>query len=189
MILDWFDLVLAPMYSCSGGDLSRKIYWLDSIIHEKWTSTSSESFWSQQGVPISCLQRANCIPMIKCFRAGLPRSPKTGKPFTAKLDVLFPILFAGHKLIGKSQRALPDTQMLRLLVLLLVQLQNHHKTEICVDFHWQHKILSGMVELHAPTLKSGLELDSPWHRTLYRRLKVLRRSFSMEEQLSTFVLW
>lgn len=57
MILDWFDLVLAPMYSCSGGDLSRKIYWLDSIIHEKWTSTSSASFWSQQGVPISCLQR------------------------------------------------------------------------------------------------------------------------------------
>jgi hypothetical protein len=66
---------------------------------------------------------ASCIPMMKHFRAGLPRNPKTGKTFTAKLDVLFPILFAGHKLVGKSHRALPDTQMLRLLVLLLVQLQ------------------------------------------------------------------
>jgi hypothetical protein len=71
--------------------------------------------------------KENCIPMIQHFRAGLPRSPKTAKNFTAKLDVLFPILFAGHKLVGKNHRALPDIQMLRLLILLLVQLQKPPK--------------------------------------------------------------
>lgn len=67
--------------------------------------------------------KENCIPMIQHFRGGLPRNPKAAKCFTAKLDVLFPILFAGHKLVGKNHRALHDIQMLRLLILVLVQLQ------------------------------------------------------------------
>jgi len=49
--------------------------------------------------------KANCIPMIQHFQAGMPHNPKTGKTFTAKLVLLSPILFAGHKLVGKSHKA------------------------------------------------------------------------------------
>jgi hypothetical protein len=66
----------------------------------------------------------NCIPMINHFRPGLPgKDKKTGKAFTTKLDMLFPLLFAGHELVGKNHRALPDILILRLMILLLIQLQ------------------------------------------------------------------
>ncbi len=35
----------------------------------------------------------------------------------------FPLLFAGHELVGKNHRALPDILMHRLMILLLIQLQ------------------------------------------------------------------
>jgi hypothetical protein len=65
----------------------------------------------------------NCIPMINNYRPGLPSRSKTGKIFTCKLDQLFPVLFAGHELVGMNHSAAPDIQMLRLMVLLLIQLQ------------------------------------------------------------------
>lgn len=43
-------------------------------------------------------RKANYIPMIEHFRAGLRRDPGAGKIFAAELDLIFPILFAGHKL-------------------------------------------------------------------------------------------
>jgi hypothetical protein len=61
--------------------------------------------------------KANCITMIPQFREGLPRK------FTAKIDILFPLLFAGHHLVGANHRAGPDIKMLRLMTLLLIQLQ------------------------------------------------------------------
>lgn len=66
----------------------------------------------------------NCIPMITHFRAGLPQKDKSGRLFTSKLDQLFPMLFPGHRLVGMNHSAAPDIEMLRLMVLLLVQLQN-----------------------------------------------------------------
>lgn len=66
----------------------------------------------------------NCIPMIPEYWENLPRNIKTGKrQQSAALDVLFPVLFAGHKLVGENHRAMPDAQMLRLMALLLVQLR------------------------------------------------------------------
>ena len=57
------------------------------------------------------------------FRASLPSISRFGKKVTAKLDVDFPMLIAGHELVGKNRRAGPDAKMLRLMVLLLNQLQ------------------------------------------------------------------
>ena len=62
--------------------------------------------------------------MINNFRLSLPeKDMKTGKAFITKLDMLFPMLFAGHELVGKNHKALPDILMLRLMTLLLIQLQ------------------------------------------------------------------
>jgi hypothetical protein len=69
--------------------------------------------------------KANCIPMIQYFQAGLPRNPKTGGTFTTTLDVISPILFISHKLVGKSHSVLLGARILRLLVRLLLQLQKH----------------------------------------------------------------
>jgi len=66
--------------------------------------------------------RANCIPMIPHFRAGLPISLKTRKRFTASLLVIFPLLFLESPLVGHSHSAEPDAQMARLVTLLLIEL-------------------------------------------------------------------
>lgn len=66
----------------------------------------------------------NCIPMIKHYRAGLTPRDKTSRGFTSILDQLFALLFPGHQLVGMNHNAVPDIEMLRLMVLLLVQLQN-----------------------------------------------------------------
>lgn len=63
-----------------------------------------------------------CIRMIPQYRQHFPRS-STGKFFSARLDVLFPILFAGHELVGRNHHALQDAQQLRLMALLLIELQ------------------------------------------------------------------
>ena len=69
----------------------------------------------------------NCITIVQQYRAGLPTDPITRKVFPAALDVLFPILFAGHSLVGSSHRALPDIFMLREMVLLLIHIKNLHQ--------------------------------------------------------------
>ena len=76
----------------------------------------------------------NCIPMIPHFRAGLPLNPKTKKRYTAKLDIIFPVLFAGHSLVGKNYQALADAEMLRLMVLLFIQLQKRVPDRDLSDF-------------------------------------------------------
>jgi hypothetical protein len=48
-----------------------------------------------------------CVRMIPQYRHHLPRS-STGKRFSARLDVLFPILFAGHELVGRNHHALQE---------------------------------------------------------------------------------
>jgi len=63
-----------------------------------------------------------CVRIIPQYRHHLPRS-STGKLFSARLDVLFPILFAGHELVGRNHHALQDAQQLRLMALLLIELQ------------------------------------------------------------------
>jgi len=65
----------------------------------------------------------NYIPMINHFRKGLPPRDGQGRMFTCRLDQLFPVLFAGHDLISSNHNAAPDIKMLRLMVLLLIQLQ------------------------------------------------------------------
>ena len=65
----------------------------------------------------------NCIPLIKHYRASLPPRDKTGRVLTSGLDQLFPLLFLGHQLVGMNHNAVPDIEMLWLMVLLL-QLQN-----------------------------------------------------------------
>ena len=62
--------------------------------------------------------------MIKHYRAGLPPRDKSGRVFTSSLDQLFPLLFPEHQLVGMNHNAVPDIEILRLMVLLLVQLQN-----------------------------------------------------------------
>jgi hypothetical protein len=61
--------------------------------------------------------------MIPHFWAGLPLNLKTKKRYTAKLDIIFPVLFASHSLVGKNHQALADAKMLWLMVLLFIQLQ------------------------------------------------------------------
>lgn len=67
--------------------------------------------------------KENCITMLQHFWAGLRCHPQTNKRFTARMDFLFPTLFASHPLVGKNHTALPDIQMLQLLVLPLIELQ------------------------------------------------------------------
>jgi len=54
--------------------------------------------------------------MIPEYRKNLP------KKFTAKLEILFPLLFSGHDLVGKNHRALADALQLRLVVMLFEEL-------------------------------------------------------------------
>ena len=64
----------------------------------------------------------HCVRLIPEYRIGLPVSP-TGKKFPAGLEILFPLLFAGHVLVDKNHSPLPDSQQLRLMTLLLLELQ------------------------------------------------------------------
>jgi hypothetical protein len=74
-----------------------------------------------------------CVRMIPQYRHHLPRS-STGKFFSARLDVLFPILFTGHDLVGRNHHALQDAQQLRLMVLLLIELQKQPALRYLLQF-------------------------------------------------------
>jgi len=61
--------------------------------------------------------KTNCITLIQQFRLGLPLN------FSAALDVIFPVLFAGDALDGTNHRAIQDVKMTRKMVQLLFELQ------------------------------------------------------------------
>lgn len=60
--------------------------------------------------------RSNCIPFIPQYRKNL-RDAKLpgGKRFPLALEILFPLLFPGHDLVGKNHAALANAQQLRLV--------------------------------------------------------------------------
>lgn len=57
----------------------------------------------------------NCIPMVQLFRKNLPVGPPGYSSFPLKLEILFPILYPRHSLIGFNHHALQDTQQTRLV--------------------------------------------------------------------------
>ncbi|RGP59736.1 zinc finger 76 expressed in testis [Fusarium longipes] len=59
----------------------------------------------------------NCIPMVHYFRRNLPRS------FRFRLQVVFEVLYPGHRLIGYNHRALPDCQQTMLVLSAFEQLR------------------------------------------------------------------
>jgi hypothetical protein len=52
--------------------------------------------------------------MIPSFKKNLPWLPGN-KPFPAALEVLFPLLFPKHELVGRNHRTLVDALQLRLV--------------------------------------------------------------------------
>jgi hypothetical protein len=58
----------------------------------------------------------NCIRMIPLFRTNLPKVPGRNS-FPARLDVLFPLFYPRHELIGMNHRALEDCLQTRLMIL------------------------------------------------------------------------
>ena len=64
----------------------------------------------------------NCIPLTQFFRDNLPKKSGRHKGFPLNLEVLFPILFPGHGLIGLNHRALEDCLQTRLILLAFEEL-------------------------------------------------------------------
>ena len=63
----------------------------------------------------------NCIPLIPIFRLNLPNlvqdpASRRSKLFPLALEVLFPVIFPRHSLIGLNHRALVDCQQTRLVL-------------------------------------------------------------------------
>lgn len=58
----------------------------------------------------------NCIPIIPEYRKNLP------KKFTAKLEILIPLLFSGHDHVGQNHRTFADVLQLQLMVMLFEEL-------------------------------------------------------------------
>lgn len=73
-------------------------------------------FFEEAGYDDILPPNENCIPMIPHYQKNLP------KKFPTKLEVLFPLLFSGHDLVGQNHRALADASQLRLLVMLFEEL-------------------------------------------------------------------
>jgi len=59
----------------------------------------------------------NCISLLQLFRTNLSVAPLGLKTFPLKLEILFPIFFPSHHLIGLNHRALEDCLQTRLLSL------------------------------------------------------------------------
>lgn len=59
----------------------------------------------------------NCIPLLHLFRTNLSMASPGPKKFPLSLEVLFPILFPRHDLVGLNHRALEDSLQTRLLSL------------------------------------------------------------------------
>jgi hypothetical protein len=63
----------------------------------------------------------NCILMIPLYQKNLPKMLGQSR-FPTKLEILFPLLFSGHHLVGKNHRAMVDALQLRLMVKLFEEL-------------------------------------------------------------------
>ncbi|KAJ0293091.1 hypothetical protein CBS470a_002090 [Colletotrichum nupharicola] len=60
--------------------------------------------------------RSQCIPFIPRFQKNLGDAKLSGgKMFPLALEILFPLLFPGHELVGKNHAALANAQQLRLV--------------------------------------------------------------------------
>jgi hypothetical protein len=57
----------------------------------------------------------NCIPMVNILRPNLNDRLPGGKMFPLKLEMLFPIMFPRHSLVGLNHQALPDCRQTRLV--------------------------------------------------------------------------
>lgn len=57
----------------------------------------------------------NCIPMVNVLRPHLSDRMSSGRRFPLKLEVLFPLMFPGHSLVGMNHQALADCQQTRLV--------------------------------------------------------------------------
>ncbi|KAF3063385.1 hypothetical protein CFAM422_010200 [Trichoderma lentiforme] len=57
----------------------------------------------------------NCIPMVNILRPHLSKRLPSGKLFPLRLDVLFPIMYPRHGLVGLNHQALVDCQQTRLV--------------------------------------------------------------------------
>lgn len=54
--------------------------------------------------------------MLRRFKKNLPRLPDK-QIFSTRLEVLFPLLYPGHGLVGLNHRAAVDAQQLRLVTM------------------------------------------------------------------------
>ncbi|KAJ3512791.1 hypothetical protein NM208_g15276 [Fusarium decemcellulare] len=59
----------------------------------------------------------NCISLLRPYHDNLRVAPRGLRTFPLKLEILFPIFFPRHDLIGLNHRALEDTLQTRLLAL------------------------------------------------------------------------
>ncbi len=69
----------------------------------------------------------NCVPLIPIFRLNFPEKVKDpanrrSKSFPLALEVLFPVIFPRHSLIGLNHQALVDCQQTRLVLQAAIEL-------------------------------------------------------------------
>jgi len=57
----------------------------------------------------------NCIPMVNILRPHMSDRMPSGRRFPLKLEVLFPLMFPRHSLVGLNHQALVDCQQTRLV--------------------------------------------------------------------------
>jgi hypothetical protein len=57
----------------------------------------------------------NCIPMVNILRPHMSDRLPSGRRFPLKLEVLFPLMFPRHSLVGLNHQALVDCQQTRLV--------------------------------------------------------------------------
>jgi hypothetical protein len=56
-----------------------------------------------------------CIPMVNILRPNLTSRLPDGRPLPLSLEVLFPLMYLRHRLIGLNHQALVDCQQTRLV--------------------------------------------------------------------------
>ncbi|KAF4471029.1 zinc finger 76 (expressed in testis) [Fusarium albosuccineum] len=158
---------------CSGKETAREI--AETLQKAGVTQTSIILVWHVNTFDLTILKellesagyrhilppKENCIPIIKHYRAGLPARDRFERPFSVKLDHLFPILFAEHQLVGTNHNAVPDIQMLRLMVLLLVQLQKPPSERDLTEFPTTAQEFVGSANPPYTFLERWLGLSQP----------------------------
>ena len=64
----------------------------------------------------------NCVPLLQLLRPNLSVAPLGHKGFPLALEVLFPIMYPRHQLVGLNHQALEDCQQTRLVCMAFDQL-------------------------------------------------------------------